>query len=74
MTLAGLPIVTALSGMSFVTTAPAPIIAPSPMVIPSRSVALAPMLALFFMVIPAIFLDLVSSGALSHWLGLHWDQ
>lgn len=44
---AGLPQTTALGGTSFVTTEPAPTMAPSPMMIPGRMVAFAPMEAPF---------------------------
>ena len=51
-TFAGFPITTEFGGTFFVTTAPAPTVAYSPIVNPGKIVALAPILAPFFTVIP----------------------
>ena len=51
MVLAGLPTTIEFGITSFVTTDPAPTIAPSPIVTPGKIVAFAPILAPFFTVV-----------------------
>ena len=51
MTLAGLPTATQLSGTSFVTIEPVPIIAFSPIVTPGKMLTRAPIQAFFLMII-----------------------